>query len=52
MASFSVAVSTLGTYTLTATYGGDDAFAPSSATETHTVEIISAELYLPVTRRE
>jgi len=49
--SCSLALSTPGTYTLTATYGGDGAFAPSAGVEAHTVALPDHLLYLPAILR-
>lgn len=51
LGSCALALSVPGTYTLTATYGSEGAFASSSATELHTVEA-SYRLSLPVILRD
>jgi N-acetylneuraminic acid mutarotase len=50
LGSCQLAIDALGTYTLTATYGGNHILLGSSDTETHVVELF--KLFLPVMSRE
>jgi hypothetical protein len=51
MGSCALTLSLTGTYTLTAAYAGQGAFAPSSDNETHTVKARGFEVYLPLVIR-